>query len=73
MNSERLIDMANQIGEFFQAYPDMDEAKLEIAKHLKKFWTRPMREQIVARAQEQGAGLAPMVSEAIREHRSLLA
>ena len=38
MEVEKLIKMANQIGDFFEANPDEEEAKREIASHLKKFW-----------------------------------
>jgi formate dehydrogenase subunit delta len=67
--------MANQIGDFFQANPDSAEAKKEIAGHLKKFWALSMRKQLVAHiecTQAQGAGLNPIVGEAIKEHQATL-
>ncbi|NBX56689.1 MAG: formate dehydrogenase, partial [Betaproteobacteria bacterium] len=33
MDIDHLVRMANQIGEFFSAYPDSDEAKASIANH----------------------------------------
>lgn len=73
MTIERLITMANQIGEFFRANPDSAQAKQEIINHLKKFWALNMRQQIVAHVQDkQGAGLEPIVGEAIREYQSSL-
>ncbi|HWT28240.1 MAG TPA: formate dehydrogenase subunit delta [Methylophilaceae bacterium] len=73
MSIERLITMANQIGEFFRANPDSAQAKEDIVNHLKKFWAYNMRQQILVHVQEkQGAGLEPIVGEAIREHQASL-
>lgn len=74
MNIETLITMANQIGDFFKSYPDSEQAKKDIVIHIKRFWALRMRQQIVAHAHEQqGAGLMPMVQEAILQHQALLA
>ena len=73
MSIERLITMANQIGEFFRANPDPAQAKEDIINHLKKFWALNMRKQILAHVQnQQGVGLEPIVGEAIREYQSKL-
>ncbi len=69
MEVEKLIRMANQIGDFFEAVPDAEEAKMEIAGHLKKFWNSVMITAIVAHVQQQqGAGLHPKVMAAIQQH-----
>ncbi|SDK55419.1 formate dehydrogenase delta subunit [Methylophilus rhizosphaerae] len=69
MEVEKLIHMANQIGDFFEAVPDEEEAKVEIAGHLKKFWNSIMIKSIVAHVQQQqGAGLHPQVIAAIQQH-----
>lgn len=69
MDIEKLIKMANQIGDFFEANPDIEEAKLEIGSHLNKFWNSVMIKGIVGHVQEkQGAGLHPRVIAAIQEH-----
>lgn len=69
MDSEKLIKMANQIGDFFEANPNAEEAKKEIANHLKKFWNSVMIQGIVTHVQsKQGEGLHPKVTEAVREH-----
>lgn len=69
MDVEKLIKMANQIGDFFEANPDIEEAKLEIASHLKKFWNSVMIKAIVTHIeQQQGAGLHPKVIAAIQQH-----
>ncbi|TXI44388.1 formate dehydrogenase subunit delta [Methylophilus sp.] len=69
MEVEKLIKMANQIGDFFEANPDVEEAKLEIASHLKKFWNSVMIKSLVAHVQQhQGQGLHPRVLAAIQQH-----
>lgn len=71
MDIEKLVKMANQIGDFFEANPDVEDAKLEIASHLKKFWNSVMIKAIVAHVQQQqGAGLHPKVVAAIQQHVS---
>lgn len=74
MNTEHLITMANQIGDFFSSYPDAAQARKDIATHIHRFWAHNMREQLVRHVTEhQGSGLHPVVAEAIRENASLLA
>lgn len=69
MEVDKLIKMANQIGDFFEANPDVEDAKLEIASHLKKFWNSVMIKSLVAHVQhQQGAGLHPKVLAAIQQH-----
>jgi formate dehydrogenase subunit delta len=73
MNIEHLVTMANQIGSFFRSYPDAEQAKKDIASHLKRFWEPRMRKQLVAHVVEkQGLGLEPIVENAVREHILLL-
>ena len=74
MNTDHLIHMANRIGEFFQAMPDTAEAKAGIASHLHKFWAPGMRRQLTNHVADQGgAGLSPLVLQAVREHQAELA
>ena len=69
MQTETLIKMANQVGDFFEAEPDQAQAKKDIANHLNKFWTKDMRNQIAAHVQtKQGAGLHAPVIAAIAQH-----
>ena len=74
MHIESLVRMANQIGSFFEAMPDHDEAVDGVAQHLKKFWDPRMRRELLAQL-ELGAeiGLKPIVVEAVRKHRGVLA
>lgn len=71
MNITHLVTMANQIGEFFLSYPNQEEAKKEIANHLRRFWAPQMRQQIVqhlADHDQTESGLHPLVSTAIKEY-----
>ena len=69
MQTDTLIKMANQIGDFFEAEPDQTQAQKDIANHLNKFWTKDMRNQIAAHVQtSQGAGLHGQVISAIALH-----
>lgn len=69
MEIEKLIKMANQIGDFFEAYPDAELAKRDIANHLERFWNSVMIKSIVAHVkQQQGVGLHPRVVDAIQQH-----
>ena len=69
MQTETLIKMANQIGDFFEAEPNQTQAQKDIANHLNKFWTKDMRNQIAAHVKaKQGAGLHAQVISAISAH-----
>ena len=72
MNLDNLVAMANQIGAFFEAMPDREEALESISAHLRKFWAPRMREQLTG-AQKRGeaTGLSPIVVEALRAHSIL--
>jgi formate dehydrogenase subunit delta len=74
MDIDNLVKMANRIGDFFEAMPDADEARAGIANHLKRFWEPRMRREILAHLDRAaGAGLHPLVREAITANRELLA
>ncbi len=69
MQTETLIKMANQVGDFFSADPNQAQAQLDIAQHLNRFWTKDMRNQIAAYVKtNQGAGLQACVIAAIAQH-----
>ena len=77
MHTEPLVRMANQIGTFFSAMPDREEAMSDIAQHIRKFWEPRMRRALLAHLDAQAAGapddgLNPIVAEAVRTHRSEL-
>ncbi len=67
MDIQRLISMANQIGDFYESYPDQSHAQKDIAEHLNRFWALPMRKQIAQYVTEQaGTGLHVQVQDAIK-------
>jgi formate dehydrogenase subunit delta len=74
MDSQQLIKMANQIGQFFESMPNREEAEKDIAGHLKRFWDPRMRRVIVASLDnEDAAAMSPIVREALSTHRQMLA
>lgn len=58
MQGDDLVRMANQIAQFFAAYPDEDAVD-GIQDHLKKFWPPSMRKELLAIA----GGLVPATVE----------
>ncbi|PKO45917.1 MAG: formate dehydrogenase [Betaproteobacteria bacterium HGW-Betaproteobacteria-22] len=72
MNIQRLISMANQIGDFYESYPDQSHAQEDIAGHLNKFWALSMRKQLADYVEKNGgAGLHQKVQAAIKAHLQL--
>ena len=61
---DKLVRMANQIGDFYAAMPDK-EAAAGAAKHLRMFWTPKMVRDLVAFAETGEAGLNPTAAHAI--------
>ena len=73
MDMKNLIHMANQIGGFFEAMPDREEALLGISGHLQHFWEPRMRKQLLEYVDAaDGKELKPIVVSAIRTHRDKL-
>jgi formate dehydrogenase subunit delta len=69
MDTPHLIQMANQIGDFFEAYPNKTEAIDGIANHIKKFWEPRMRRQIYeSMSQGSATDLSKLVQEALTVH-----
>jgi formate dehydrogenase subunit delta len=62
---EKLVYMANQIGDFFKSYPH-DQAVKGIAEHIEKFWDPRMLKQIYEIIQKPDHGLKPETLEALR-------
>jgi formate dehydrogenase subunit delta len=61
---DKLVRMANQIGDFFAAMPEQ-EAIEGVAAHLNRFWTPKMIREIVAFVDHGGAGLNPIAARAV--------
>lgn len=68
MQTELMIHNANQIALNFAAFP-REEAIAGVADHLRKFWERRMRRQLVEYAEAGGKGLHELVREAVRQLR----
>lgn len=65
MSDQRdLVRMANQIADFFGAYPH-EEAVAGVAGHIRDFWTYRMREQLSEYIAAGGEGLKPLAVEAM--------
>lgn len=64
--SAHLVQMANDIGNFFRAEPDRQEAIAAIANHIAKFWTRRMREKLIQQLKRDATGLDELPREALR-------
>jgi len=52
--SEHIVQMANDIGNFFRAEPDRQVALAGISNHINKFWTRRMRQKLLEYVQHGG-------------------
>lgn len=67
MNPAKLIKMANQIGAFFEAMPNREQAVKDIAAHIQRNWEPRMRSALLQHISSSGdAELSPMVREALR-------
>jgi formate dehydrogenase subunit delta len=72
MSPDKLVMMANQIGKFF-ASQGPKAAVPGIAEHIRKFWEPRMRSAILAHLDAGGAGLDPLVKEALEALRAKVA
>ena len=74
MKTQRLVEMANDIGAFFAAESDREQAVAGVVGHLQKFWDPRMRRAIVAHLGNGGDGLDELARSAIellsRQERS---
>lgn len=68
---QNLIRMVNQISAN-NTHHSSDELAVDvIAGHLKKFWARSMKQQIIAYSDAQGAELSPISKRAIERLKVL--
>jgi formate dehydrogenase subunit delta len=65
---ERLVEMANQIGDFFAPYPPGQRTE-GIRNHLRHYWDPRMREALLAHIDAGAVGLSAHVVEAARHLR----
>jgi formate dehydrogenase subunit delta len=68
MNIEKLINMANDIADFFNAESDKDIAAEGVTKHILRSWEPRMRTEIIKyHLEKSGAGLNPLAAQAIKK------
>lgn len=65
MDSTRLVHKANQIADYFKAYPE-DEAIAAVENHIRQFWEPRMRAQLARHIEAGGDGLSPLALTAVR-------
>jgi formate dehydrogenase subunit delta len=63
MTHERMVTMANQIATYFRSYPH-ETAVDGVATHIRQFWEKRMRAQLLDHVAKGGEGLEPLVIEA---------
>lgn len=62
-SADHLVQMANDIGNFFRAEPVREDAIAGIANHISRYWTKRMRQKMAAHGD---AGLDELPREALR-------
>ena len=67
MNVERLVEMANDIANYFASEPDHAAAVAGVAGHIKRYWEPRMRKQILAHLDAGGHGLGGLAREGVEE------
>jgi formate dehydrogenase subunit delta len=65
MKIERLVKMANDIGNFFNSEPDKEIAAEGIKSHILRSWDPRMRSAIITYCKEDGSELSILVKAAI--------
>jgi formate dehydrogenase subunit delta len=66
VNVERMVEMANDIANFFASDPDHAAAINGVANHLKRYWEPRMRKQIIAHLDGGGHGLSDLAREGVQ-------
>jgi formate dehydrogenase subunit delta len=67
MNPANLVKMANQIGAFFEAMPNREQAVKDIAAHIQRSWDPRMRTALLRHIGNAGdSGLTPIVRDAFQ-------
>ncbi|NOT13113.1 MAG: formate dehydrogenase subunit delta [Methylococcaceae bacterium] len=65
MKIERLIKMANDIGDFFNAESNKEIAAEGVKKHILRSWDPRMRRAIFSYYQEDGSQLSDLAKKAV--------
>ena len=67
MNVERLVDMVNDIANFFASEPDHALGVAGVAGHIRRYWEPRMRKQMLAHLEAGGHGLSDLAREGVQE------
>jgi formate dehydrogenase subunit delta len=67
MHAERLVEMINQIEDYWTAEPDQAQAVEAIRRHVRQFWEPRMRQAILAHLEAGGAGLGDLSRQALQK------
>jgi formate dehydrogenase subunit delta len=65
--NEHVVQMANDIGNFFRAESDRQVALAGISNHINKFWTRRMRQKLLEYVQHGGTELDELPRAALAQ------
>ncbi len=68
-SADRLVTMANQIGDFFETMTDRDQSLKDISGHLKRSWAPPMRRKLLEHIAHGGTGLKEIVLQAVQTNK----
>jgi formate dehydrogenase subunit delta len=66
-STEHIVQMANDIGDFFRGESDRKVAIDGISNHINKFWTRRMREKLIEYTRQGGADLNELPRAAVAQ------
>lgn len=66
MSDDHLVKMANDIGNFFRAETDRDEAISGIVHHIGRYWTPRMRDKLIQHWRAGDEGFDELLVEAVR-------
>jgi formate dehydrogenase subunit delta len=66
-DTQHVVQMANDIGNFFRAEPDRHVALAGISNHINKFWTRRMRQKLFEYVQHGGNELDELPRAALAQ------
>ncbi len=62
---DKLIKMANDISDFFNADPDKNLASEGVKNHIMRSWDSRMRQAIIDYVKKDGSALSPVAKNAI--------
>ena len=65
--TEHIVQMANDIGNFFRSETDRKVALDGISNHINKFWTRRMRQKLLEYVQHGGTELDELPRAALAQ------